>query len=614
MFSLIKHSLVVDVSVLSKKISNCCRNFATAKKIIEMVKVLNVAEKNDVAKNVANILSRGTSRRREGYSKFNKIYEFQMQLPALRNQQCQMIMTSVSGHLLNYDFIGDYSRWNGCDPRVLFSAPITTTCSDQCENIGFEIVKICQAIKPDIRVLRAHFSEITSAAIYRAINSLTEPDKKISDAVDIRQQLDLRIGASFTRFLTLGLQQLVPNLNKCIISYGSCQFPTLGFVVERWKEREEFVPQPFWFIEVNVERDNIKCTFTWDRKRLFDQRACAAIMTKIMENPQAKVLRVNNRRTSKYRPQPMDTVTFERLASSKLKINAKRAMMAAERLYNLGFISYPRTETNKFPPEIKLNDLIQAQCNNRQWGQYANRILELGGANPRNGNKSDQAHPPIHPTKPATNLTDEEQRKVYELITRHFLACCWADAIGAEETVDIEINEEKFHAKGLRIIEKNYLEVYKYDSWSEKQLPQFVQDECFHPNSILMKDGHTTAPELLTESDLIALMEKYGIGTDATHAEHIEKIKDRKYISQMEDRRLKPEGLGIGLYEAYMEIEQEMTQPFLRAQLEIELQQICNGDKNPEQVLNNQLILYEKVYHESFRNRNRLFQKVIEFV
>ncbi|OTF82485.1 DNA topoisomerase 3-alpha [Euroglyphus maynei] len=606
-----------------------------------MVKVLNVAEKNDVAKNVANILSRGSSRRREGYSKFNKIYEFQIQLPALRNQQCQMIMTSVSGHLLNYDFSGDYGKWNGCDPRVLFSAPIITTCSDQCklikrtiereirnctaliiwtdcdregENIGFEIVKICQAIKPDIRVLRAHFSEITSPAIYRAINSLTDPDKKISDAVDIRQQLDLRIGAAFTRFLTLGLQRIVPNLEKCIISYGSCQFPTLGFVVERWKEREEFQPQPFWFIEVNVKRDDINCTFTWNKRRLFDQRACAAIMTKIMENPQAKVIRVNNRRTNKYRPQPMDTVTFERLASSKLKINAKRAMVAAERLYTLGFISYPRTETNKFPPEIKLNDLIQAQCENRQWGQYASRILEQGGANPRNGNKSDQAHPPIHPTKPASNLSDEEQRKVYELITRHFLACCWADAIGAEETVDIEINDEIFHAKGLRIIEKNYLEVYKYDFWSEKQLPQFVQDECFNPNSIMMKDGRTTAPELLTESDLIALMEKFGIGTDATHAEHIEKIKDRKYISQTEDRRLKPEGLGIGIYEAYMEIEEEMTQPFLRAQLERELQQICNGEKNPQEILRNQLILYEKVYHESFQNRNRLFQKIIEFI
>ena len=130
----------------------------------------------------------------------------------------------------------------------------------------------------------------------------------------------------------------------------------------------------------------MNCTFTWNKRRLFDQRACVAIMAKIMENPLAKVLKVNNRRTSKYRPHPMDTVTFERLASSKLKINAKRAMIAAERLYNLGFISYPRTETNKFPPEIKLNDLIQAQCDNQQWGQYANRILERGGANPRNGN------------------------------------------------------------------------------------------------------------------------------------------------------------------------------------------------------------------------------------
>ena len=160
----------------------------------------------------------------------------------------------------------------------------------------------------------------------------------------------------------------------------------MGFVVERWKEREEFQPQPFWFIEVNVKRDNMNCTFTWNKRRLFDQRACVAIMAKIMENPLAKVLKVNNRRTSKYRPHPMDTVTFERLASSKLKINAKRAMIAAERLYNLGFISYPRTETNKFPPEIKLNDLLQAQCDNQQWGQYANRILERGGANPRNGN------------------------------------------------------------------------------------------------------------------------------------------------------------------------------------------------------------------------------------
>lgn len=81
----------------------------------------------------------------------------------------------------------------------------------------------------------------------------------------------------------------------------------------------------------------------------------------------------------------MDTVSFERLASSKLRINAKKAMGIAEKLYTSGFISYPRTETNKFPPEIKLNDLITAQAASPQWGEFANRIIARGGATPRNG-------------------------------------------------------------------------------------------------------------------------------------------------------------------------------------------------------------------------------------
>ena len=206
------------------------------------------------------------------------------------------------------------------------------------------------------------------------------------DAVDVRQQLDLRIGAAFTRFLTLGLQEHLPRLQQSsVISYGSCQFPTLGFVVERWKQRENFVPQPFWFIDVVYTRDKIKCNFIWKRQRLFDQRSCLAIYTKICETPTAKVTNLTNRQKSKYRPYAMDTVSFERLASSKLRINAKKAMQVAEKLYTSGYISYPRTETNKFPPEIKLNDLIAAQSASPQWGAFANRIIARGGATPRNG-------------------------------------------------------------------------------------------------------------------------------------------------------------------------------------------------------------------------------------
>ena len=80
-------------------------------------------------------------------------------------------------------------------------------------------------------------------------------------------------------------------------------------------------------------------------------------------------------------------------------------MKIAEKLYTSGFISYPRTETNIFPKELNLRPLVEVQAADPRWGGFANRINnEFGGPNPRKGKKSDQAHPPIHPIKVATNL------------------------------------------------------------------------------------------------------------------------------------------------------------------------------------------------------------------
>lgn len=109
------------------------------------------------------------------------------------------------------------------------------------------------------------------------------------------------------------------------------------------------------------------------------------------------------------------------------------------------------------------------------------------------------------------HITDKH-RKVYELICRHFLACCSKDALGKETIVEIEIAGEKFVANGLIVIERNYLEVYIYDKWSDKEIPDFHQDQTFRPTKIEMVDGKTSPPNLLTEADLIALMERHGIG------------------------------------------------------------------------------------------------------
>lgn len=71
---------------------------------------------------------------------------------------------------------------------------IWTDCDREGENIGFEIIKVCTDIKPQLRIYRAKFSEITAASVFRALNTLGQPNKNISDAVDVRQELDLRTG------------------------------------------------------------------------------------------------------------------------------------------------------------------------------------------------------------------------------------------------------------------------------------------------------------------------------------------------------------------------------------------------------------------------------------
>ena len=94
---------------------------------------------------------------------------------------------------------------------------------------------------------------------------------------------------------------------------------------------------------------------------------------------------------------------------------------------------------------------------------------------------------------------------------------------------------------------------------------------------------------------MIALMDKHGIGTDATHAEHIETVKQREYIGTMNDK-LVPGFLGIALCEGYDSMGFQMSKPNLRSELEADLKAICEGTKNPDTVLQEQIQKYRLVF------------------
>ena len=95
---------------------------------------------------------------------------------------------------------------------------------------------------------------------------------------------------------------------------------------------------------------------------------------------------------------------------------------------------------------MDLRSLTALHTSHPDWGTFAQGVVERG-PNPRQGNKTDEAHPPIHPTKCVSNLSGDE-RKVYEYVSRHFLACLSADARGTETTATIDIAGERFTAKG----------------------------------------------------------------------------------------------------------------------------------------------------------------------
>ena len=146
--------------------------------------------------------------------------------------------------------------------------------------------------------------------------------------------------------------------------------------------------------------------------------------------PVARVMRENKNTKKRFKPYPLATIELQKIGTKKLGMTSKEIMDVAEKLYQKGFISYPRTETTSYTNTMDLLAFIRNFESTGNYQAYASKLLaEDKFLRPRAGNKNDQAHPPIHPVKAAARgqMTDEEW-KVYDLISRHFLASCSKDA------------------------------------------------------------------------------------------------------------------------------------------------------------------------------------------
>ncbi|KAI1808598.1 prokaryotic type I DNA topoisomerase [Daldinia bambusicola] len=646
------------------------------------MRVLCVAEKPSIAKAVAGHLSGGQAQSHNTPEKYikNYVFEYDFGHPWGR---CHVTMTSVLGHITSAVFPPEYKRWEHPPPDRLFDAPVNiiiaedktkvadniekqaryanalciwTDCDREGEHIGYEICEAARKGNRTLDIKRAKFSNIERAHILNAARNLIDLDHRQVNAVSSRIELDLRIGYAFTRFLTTNLRTLGGPFKELVLSYGSCQFPTLGFVVDRYFRVRNFKPEAFWSIKVMHKREGMDVNFSWSRTRLFDRASTIILYERCLAAKMAKVTKVQEKPTKKWKPLPLTTVELQKMATIFLHMTGQQAMEAAENLYNKGFISYPRTETDRFDSGMNLRALVQKQTQSDSWGGFAQNLVDGGFQQPRQGRNDDKAHPPIHPiTYAAPTVLGDREKRVYEFVVRRFLACCSEDAKGVATDVDILYGEESFHAHGVVVLERNYLDVYIYDKWTgTAQLPKFTVGELFEPTEALMTEGKTAPPNYLTEADLIALMDANGIGTDATMAEHIQKIQDREYVRAVprtaraaedegEDeneptgrgrgtrggrggrgrggrgggsaaggrggiKEFIPTKLGVALIEGFdrMNFETSLGKPFLRKEMELKMKAICEGRTTKEAVLNESIRQYRQVYLQSQEKLNIL--------
>ncbi|OLY80519.1 DNA topoisomerase 3-alpha [Smittium mucronatum] len=550
-------------------------------------------------------------------------------------------MTSLLGHVSNTKFSNpSLKSWKSCDPAVLFDAEIVshvsddmiqvaknlaneargckymyiwTDCDREGEKIGSSAADICIESNPRITIKRAR-------EVHSAMQSPDTLDPKQVDAVEARMELDLRIGAILTRFQTLLLQDRFDEMQNKVISYGSCQFPTLGFVVDRYRKVKEFVPEETYSLTLeHVLESKEKAVFKWKRGKLYDLEACFAIYANCLEEKEAVISNVTSSRKLKYKPIPLSTVEMEKMSIRYLKMNSQKTMKVAESLYNKGFISYPRTETDMFDKTFNLKSLVEKHKDCPKRGSFASKLINNNGFEwPRNGKNNDKAHPPIHPTCfVSDDKLSQDEKLLYDFIVRRFLACCSKNAIGYQTVVTAKIKDEFFTATGLMICEYNFLEIYKFNlGWSEQTIPMYNIGETFVPSRFELTKSLTSKPNLLDEADLVDIMNKSQIGTDATIHDHIKKIIDREYVIQPssgpQKGRFLPSNLGFSLVEGYDDVglDLSLSKPYLRREMETHLKNICDGVTTKAQVVKHCIKLYRQVYLQTVGQKNKICEAV----
>ena len=563
---------------------------------------LIIAEKHDAAKRIAQILAGGKPRslRVAGVEAF---------------QFDDRVVLGLSGHIVGIDYPQGYNNWQKVDCKDLIRAEIVvrpiqekiisalhklgkeadrvTIATDydrEGELIGVEALKIVEEAKPKIKADRVRYSAIVKDEIIKAFQDSGTVDYDLAASGEARQIIDLVWGAALTRYISLTSGRL----GKEFLSVGRVQSPTLALIVDREKEIQSFVPQPYWEIFADLEKE---LRVQHARGRIWEKSEVDGIVSRL--GPEGVITSIETKQRVDRPPAPFDTTSFI-AAASGIGLSAANAMRIAEWLYTNGFISYPRTDNTVYPPSIDLTGLTR-QFLKGAFAQEAARLLQ-GKMQPTRGKRATTDHPPIYPTAALEKGTiKEDQWKVYELVVRRFFATLADACVWDATSLKVDIGPEPFRASGARLVEAGWRYFYPYSKAEEHILPQLKKGERLRVLGHSVEAKETQPPARYGQGKLIKLMDELGLGTKSTRHDIISKLYARAYV---QGNPMRPTNTAYAVVDTLEKYAPTITKPEMTQTLEKDMTEISEKKVKEDQVIEKSRVMLTSVFDELTSNQD----------
>lgn len=410
-----------------------------------------------------------------------------------------------------------------------------------------------ESIKEGFKVLRpqSDFDSLYYAGLSRAIG-------------------DWILGMNATRLYTLKYAQ-----SRNILSVGRVQTPTLALIVSRQKEIMNFVPEDFWEIKTiyrNTQFNSVKGKY----------KSCAEaedVLEKIGEYP-LTIKSVVTKKGKEAPPRLFDLTSLQVECNKRFAYSAEETLKCIQSLYEKKATTYPRVDTTYLSEDIypKVPGILTALV---PYKDLASRVL--ANKIPKSKKVFDNSKVTDHHAIIPTNINPQklplsiEEKRVYDLIAKRFIAAFYPDCEFLSTTVNADVNGVEFKATGKQIVVTGWRDVYSKEkindsdsitaSSENNDMPQFAEGESGKHEPSLQK-GSTQPPKLYTEGTLLRAMEtagkfveeeelrdamkENGIGRPSTRAAIIETLFKRRYIRK-ERKNLIATPAGIALIDTIQE-------------------------------------------------------------